>query len=169
MKNSKNVCTSKDGYSVESLLNWAYFHDCSSQILFDSEDPWALFTAGYLCALTIELILKAWQLHVHKQFVKTHQLKKLVDDISELKLSKEMQVILEEIDKLSDLRFPWGSAASNKNKNIPNKRARHGVVYPQAEEMKDDFINALADQMPEDLNLIYEKIFFQSHGMYSPK
>jgi hypothetical protein len=60
--------TRADGLNPEHMVQYgtAYFE--AAQELFNTNDPQLFFTAGYLGHLSIELYLKAWQLHQFDEF-----------------------------------------------------------------------------------------------------
>lgn len=98
-----------DGFSEVNLVHSAIDHLTSAKILF-KEGPPCFDSAGYLCHIGIELILKAILLNKTDEFDNEHSLVGLSNQIRaqkvELNYSTDQNRTLEKVNSFYDLRYP---------------------------------------------------------------
>lgn len=94
------------GYKEEDLLQSGLDHLRSAKILFD-KNPLCYDSAGYLCHLGIELILKACLLHHQDSFPGIHKLIGLYKQLKtvKIKLNPEQENNLNKLDDFYHLRY----------------------------------------------------------------
>ncbi len=80
-KKKRNFCK-EDGFTSEDLLIDAHGHLASAHVLF-TYSPSCYFSGGYLAHLGIELIFKAYLLHLSGSFQDDHDLEALKTKIEE--------------------------------------------------------------------------------------
>ena len=101
--------TRQDGFSESALLHSAVDHLGSARVLFD-RSPSCFDSAGYLCHLGIELVLKAMLLNKCDWFPDEHSLAKLSASIVKqnvkLHYGSEHEDIVRTLDKFNGLRYP---------------------------------------------------------------
>jgi HEPN domain-containing protein len=98
-----------DGYSEMELLRFAHDHLGSAEILF-KRSPSCYDSAGFLCHLAIELILKAHLLFHQDWFPNSHDLDNLLqlleNAVPGLEVHEDGRRILGRLDSLFTLRYP---------------------------------------------------------------
>lgn len=97
----------QQGYKEEDLLQSSLDHLRSAKVLFD-KNPLCYDSAGYLCHIGIELILKACVLHYQGSFPATHKLMDLYDEIPKtvkIKMKQEQENNLNKLDDFYNLRY----------------------------------------------------------------
>ena len=101
--------TRQDGFSELELLHSAADHLGSAKVLFD-RSPRCFDSAGYLCHLGIELVLKAMLLNKCNEFCNEHSLVKLVDFIEkqnvQLNYGRNHEDTIRVLDGFYELRYP---------------------------------------------------------------
>jgi len=141
-------CTRDQGFTEISLLQYGL--DCleAAEDLFFGKKSGSIDPAGYLAQLGIELLLKAWHLHLFDEFEKEHGINKLYSDLTaknnKLSLDDIHQKYLKRLSKFYDLRYP----------NI-NKPIRVG--HDDWEKIQN-LLYAIGDKMPESLHNEIKKI-----------
>jgi len=108
MKRMKTF-TRRNGFTELNLLQTASDHLGSAKVLFDRHHR-CFDSAGYLCHLGIELVLKGILLYTCNQFPNEHSLSKLraLIDKQGLKLNytKEYLDTIKMLDTFNELRYP---------------------------------------------------------------
>lgn len=94
-----------DGYHEEHLLKFAHSHFVAAMLLVKEGDYRSFFTRGYLFHLSLELILKAYCLHVKNQFLAIHDLKRLFKDASLAQVYKENKTLIDNLNNFYYLRY----------------------------------------------------------------
>ena len=106
----KRVFTEKDckvenliRYGVDTYESAKVLYKCSGRLKWDY-----LHSAGYLSQLSVELLLKAWLLHLYKMFPAEHDLNKLFRPLHEkrVKLSPESEKWLKGLNQYNVVRYP---------------------------------------------------------------
>lgn len=101
--------TRKDGFSELSLLQAGIDHFVSAKVLFDANTR-CFDSAGYLCHLGIELVLKAMLLHKCDEFPDVHSLTKLSELIesqgAKIDYTEEHSEVIRMLDHFYKLRYP---------------------------------------------------------------
>ena len=121
-----NECKKKNlssDYSVKNLLEGSITHFTVTKSLFESNNPWCFFGAGYLLHLSLELFLKSCIRHYNQGFRKIHCLKGLINDLSPLrtpKLKHSTLKYIEEINKFYKQRYEPQPIGSNEHYNWYN-------------------------------------------------
>lgn len=103
---SKNIYSYEDGYSYIDLYQYGIDNLNSADVLF-KYGPEYFDSAGYLCHLGFELILKSLCLYSNRYFEGEHDLKnivKLVDKI--ITFDKQKKRVLNVINTYKELRYP---------------------------------------------------------------
>lgn len=140
--------SAKNGYTVEDMLHFGYGHVDAARALFE-DDPAFLDSAGYLAHLGVEVVLKAWHLLWFGQFVGTHDLIRLYDELkkkdSSLNIGPDNEAFLTEIEKFNLLRYP---------------RQKKRAVEVGSDQLAhfDALLDALWEKSPKDLKDAYEKL-----------
>ena len=100
--------TKQEGYRTDDLVLYARDHMLASQYLFEANNPYFIDSAGYLSHMGIELLLKAWALHRNGQFLKTHRLDFLIEDLGlkRLIIPKPMCAAIYLADSFENLKYP---------------------------------------------------------------
>lgn len=105
----QRVFTLADGYAAADLLRFARDHLASAKVLWERSFD-CFDSAGVLCHLGIELLLKALLLHSVGSFPATHDLPRLLDLIAKsqqpIGLTQGQQTLLAKIDNFFSLRYP---------------------------------------------------------------
>lgn len=108
MKRMK-IFARKDGFSETELLHSAIDHLASAKVLFN-KSPRCYDSAGYLCHLGIELVLKAIILNKCNQFPNEHSLVKLSKRIEgqslKLNYGTDNEHTISMLDGFYKLRYP---------------------------------------------------------------
>jgi HEPN domain-containing protein len=103
-----------DGYSEQHLLQFAHDHLASAEILFQ-QHPSCYDSAGVLCHLAIELLLKGQLLLYLDRFPQTHDLSHLSQllesHVADLEFTTEGKRILDRLSPLFSLRYPVPSGS----------------------------------------------------------
>jgi HEPN domain-containing protein len=103
------IFTRKDGFSETMLLHYAVDHLGSAKVLF-KRDTRCLDSAGYLCHLGIELVLKTILLNKCHRFPNDHSLSKLCELIERqnvnLNCERDYKDTITMLDGFYDLRYP---------------------------------------------------------------
>lgn len=138
--------TTNDGYRAPDLLQAGFDHLDAAYELFEL-NPRFLDSAGYLAHLGLELVLKAYLLHLKGAFKDTHSLQSLVKDIRELNpkfiLQSPTEPFLRELDTFYGLRYPQPEVA---------KRAEVGSdMVPDIKALE----HAVWADLPEELRAVY--------------
>ena len=143
----------KDGFSEKNLLQYGIDHLRTSKHLFEYS-PICYDSAGYLSHIGIELIFKAWHLHIFNFFNGDHCLErlynKIIDKYSYKQLPKKHLTTLFLLDEFEELRYP-----------SPNKSIEIG---------SDDFIKieelslCLLKKMPKKFIKVYSEISIINKG-----
>jgi HEPN domain-containing protein len=101
--------TRQDGFSELSLLHAAADHLGSAKALFE-RNPRCFDSAGYLCHLGAELVLKAMLLEICDEFPNEHSLIKLSELIqkqnTKMNYDKHHLYTVTMLDGFNDLRYP---------------------------------------------------------------
>ncbi|GAG30512.1 unnamed protein product [marine sediment metagenome] len=139
--------TLRNGYNVKDLLHFAFAHIEAADILF-KHDPVYYDTAGYLYHLGVEVIFKAWHLHVFGFFKPGHNIQQLYNELKELDTSASLhpshEEILSTLSKFSELRYPEISKPIEIGAN-------------NAEKI-DELVEALWKILPDELIKAYNEI-----------
>jgi tetratricopeptide (TPR) repeat protein len=109
--------------SVKNLLEGSITHFTVTKSLFESNNPWCFFSAGYLLHLSLELFLKSCIQHYNQKFKRIHCLKGLTNDLSLLrtvKLKHSTLKHIEEINKFYEQRYEPQPIRSNEHQNWYN-------------------------------------------------
>jgi HEPN domain-containing protein len=93
-----------DGFDERDLLHAAVDHLASARRLFEG-GPRCYDSAGYLCHVGIELILKAFLLHSDDEFPGWHSLAELLRK-SSLGLDAALHQTIALLDGFAELRYP---------------------------------------------------------------
>jgi len=98
-----------DGYNVGDFLHYGFDNVAAAELLLKTNARY--FDSGaYLAHLGLELLLKAWHLHVFGEFKEGHLIddlwKKLMQHDNKLHLDKKSSELLTKIDTYSTLRYP---------------------------------------------------------------
>lgn len=100
----------KDGLVACDFLHSGLDHVTGSKLLFNSDDPGHLDSAGYLAHIGVELLLKAWLLEVAGEFEGIHNLEALYELLirkyKAAPLNGEQQEVLRMLDQFEQLRYP---------------------------------------------------------------
>ena len=132
--------------NAKYLLHFGYDHLDAVKHLLQQKNVRYFESAGYLISLGFELILKAWILHIHKEFPNTHRCIDLFELIKSadgsISISPTDLKILQDISVYSDLRYP-------------DKAGEIGDDDLEAIEKLDDFLWQI---LPQNLISIYENI-----------
>ncbi len=98
-----------DGYSVGDFLRYGFDNVAAAELLLKTNARY-FDSGGYLAHLGLELLLKAWHLHVFGEFEEEHRIgqlwQKLVQHDNELYLDKENSEALKKIGTYFTLRYP---------------------------------------------------------------
>jgi HEPN domain-containing protein len=98
-----------DGYSVGDFLHYGFDNVAAAELLLKTNARY-FDSGGYLAHLGLELLLKAWHLHVFGEFEGGHLIdelwKKLVEYDKKLHLDKKSAESLIRIDAYFSLRYP---------------------------------------------------------------
>ncbi len=98
-----------DGFTEINLVHSAIDHLTSAKILFKEGAP-CFDSAGYLCHIGIELILKAILINKTDEFDNEHSLVRLSNQIRaqnvELNYSTDQNRTLEKVNSFIELRYP---------------------------------------------------------------
>lgn len=139
--------TVDDGLAPIDLLRNAFDHFGAAAKLFASS-PSFFDSAGYLAHIAFELVLKAWLLQVAGQFVDSHSLRKLYDELVESHgapaLSPEQVDVLTLLDKYTQLRYP--------NRNDPTEVGTEDL--PAIEVLMQFIYERLPDKLLLELDRI---------------
>src|SRR5947208_2381597 len=100
----------KSGWNEQIIFEYAKRHLSAAEILFQNQDDkiylLSVFSAGYLCHLGIELLLKGCWLYESGYFEDEHDLHKIIKKISFLNLNTNLSVSLANIQLLDNMRYP---------------------------------------------------------------
>jgi len=101
----------KEEYDVSDLFNLSKGNLCSAEILFCQEKPEiyinTLYSAGYLCHLGIELLLKGCWLYEKEYFYNYHSLKKIINEIEFLnELYEQNENTISNLEEFYNMRYP---------------------------------------------------------------
>jgi HEPN domain-containing protein len=136
-----------DGYSIADFLHYGLDNIAAAKLLLKTNARY-FDSAGYLAHLGIELLLKAWHLHVFGQFEEGHKItvlwRQLQAQDQSLNLEPKHMEILNKIDSYFALRYP--------NPALPQEIG---------DEDLDDLLaleNALGNQMPDELYDVVGKL-----------
>ena len=103
----------EDGFEELDLLQYGLDHLSAASVVLQ-EFPMGLDSAGYLCHLGFELILKAELLSESGRFPDDHNLENLARRVEEagfqIELSESQQSLLNKLDQFYTLRYPNRSA-----------------------------------------------------------
>jgi HEPN domain-containing protein len=103
------IFTRQDGFSETELLHSAIDHLASAKVLFD-KSPRCYDSAGYLCHLGIELVLKAIILNKCDGFPDKHSLGELSKSIErqsvKLNYGTDQKDTISMLDGFYELRYP---------------------------------------------------------------
>lgn len=100
--------TREQGYNENELIQFGSDHLWSASVLLECP-PRCYHSAGYLIHLGLELLLKAWVLHVEGKFPNTHDLTKLYKSLKPyLSLKEEREGSLKHFQRFFTLRYPKG-------------------------------------------------------------
>ena len=106
--------TAADGVLVEDLLHYGIDHISTAEHLFKQSASY-YDGAGYLSHMGIELLLKAWLLHLNGRFPQTHKLVELLAQIKKvvptLEFTKDGGRTIAYLELYEQLRYP--------NQNFP--------------------------------------------------
>jgi tetratricopeptide (TPR) repeat protein len=119
----KNSKTSSDTEITNLLLESSIMHFIVTKSLFETNNPWCFFSAGYLLQLSLELFLKSYIQYYDGNFRKIHCLKGLINDLSALrtlKLKDSTLKYIEEINKFYNQRYKSQPIQSNEHQNWYN-------------------------------------------------
>jgi HEPN domain-containing protein len=133
--------TTKDGFVPDNLVVAARDHLMAARCLLRSCGPFGLDSAGYLCHLAAELILKAWLLHRDGEFPRSHLVVELADKLqaeTPVLAAPETRKKLEVLDRFNELRYP-----------IPTGGV--AVSEPDATDLIAFISNVLFDALPATL------------------
>ncbi|MGO9451848.1 MAG: HEPN domain-containing protein [Candidatus Binataceae bacterium] len=127
----RRTFTKAQGYRAIDLLHAASDHMFSANVLFSSGDffrvvgvmdvdfeaPRCLDSAGYLCHLGIELLLKAILLNQTESFPNEHSLKKLLAILEENGVGPSLETdhiaVVDQLDAFYNLRYPQPTGSSS--------------------------------------------------------
>ena len=130
-----------DGFTERDLLLFGFDHLASASLLFTKGGPGQLDSAGYLCHLGFELILKAVLLSISNQFPDDHSLPNLVGRIEAagwtLQLKPEQGNFLENLNQYYELRYP--------NRESPISIA--STDLPDLLGLQDHIVSVMPDQL----------------------
>jgi hypothetical protein len=152
-----------DGWDEQTLFEYAKRHLVAAEILFENQDiktyVLSVSSAGYLCHLGIELLLKGCWLGESGFFENEHNLHKLIKKISFLSLNDRLIVFLTNIEKFNEMRYPQDLSAvkvvedSDINSNLPEEIGDHDWVGTM------ELLYEIQKQMPEDIQKVAQPIF----------
>lgn len=135
------------GYRAEDLLQAAYDHYYSAQLLLEGNHR-SFDSGGYLLHLAVELLFKSWLLHEKGEFNGTHSLQDLRNQVCtlepKLNFTKKQNKTIEYLDNLYKLRYP--------NRNEPTEIGTEDL------ELANEVVNRVIELMPESLYEKYEGI-----------
>ena len=104
--------TRQDSFSEMGLLQAAADHLGSAKVLFD-RSPLCFDSAGYLCHIGIELVMKSILLNICNEFPNEHSLANLVRLIEKqdikMNLGKHHLETVTMLDRFNELRYPNSS------------------------------------------------------------
>lgn len=154
--------TQKEDWSVDILFEYSADHLHAAECLFCIQQPdlyiKTLSSAGYLCHLSIELLLKGCWFFEVSYFEDLHDLINIAGKIKFLKLNNEMFRIISNLDKFYRMRYPFGVG------DIKEVKYEEGVNLPG--EIGDgdwidtiNLIHFIQNQMPSELKNKTKKSF----------
>lgn len=135
------------GYDVASLLHYGFDNLAAAELLLRSNARY-FDSAGYLAQLGIELLLKAWHLHLYGQFENNHNLEELWRKLKETgpvpSMTQKELSLLKTIDSFYKLRYP--------NPSLPQEIGSddlEGILRIEAK---------ICTQMPKEMHRIIDKL-----------
>ena len=100
----------EDKWDEKTLFEYAKRHLAAAQILFQNQDipsyALSISSAGYLCHLGVELLLKGCCLYESDSFKDQHNLYDLIDEVSFIKIDADLCVHLKNIQQFNEMRYP---------------------------------------------------------------
>jgi HEPN domain-containing protein len=152
---SEEMATYKkdDGFFPEDILQSSFHHyEAAKKLLNDA--PGLFDSGGYILHLSIELMLKAWVLHINGEFDGTHSLQHLrqclIESGTKLPFTKEENKVLDHLDSLNKLRYP--------NRKKPTE------VGSEELQLAETIVQKIWQSIPHDLVTAYESIPSGSKG-----
>lgn len=138
---------SSDDYSAADLLQVGIEH-LNAALALSNNSYRYLDSAGYLCHMGIELMLKAWVLHRNGCFRATHPLKDHIEALSQageaIVFTERQLQVLRYISNFSELRYPSLKSPVE--------------IGTEDMELVEEVAEAIWQQMPDDLIDAYECI-----------
>lgn len=152
-----------DNWEESMLFEYAKRHLVAAEVIFTNQDintyVLSVSSAGYLCHLGIELLLKACWLHQEDFFENEHSLLILIKKINYLNLNERLMVFLSNIELFNEMRYPQDLSAvrvvedADVNTNLPSEIGDHDWVGTI------ELLHEIQKQMPDDLQEIAKPIF----------
>lgn len=153
----------EDKWDEKTLFEYAKRHLAAAQILFQNQDAasyaLSISSAGYLCHLGVELLLKGCCLYESDSFKDQHNLHILIDDISFIKIDTNLNVHLKNIQQFNEMRYPQDLSNTKVvedldiNSNLPEEIGDHDWVGTIK------LLHEILKQMPAALQEIAKPIF----------
>lgn len=163
----------ESGWDENILFEYAKRHLIAAQILFQNQDiniyVLSVSSAGYLCHLGIELLLKACCLHELDYFEDEHNLIKLEKKVGFLRLDDRLSIFLSNLQLFNEMRYPQDLTKvkvvqdMDINANLAEEIGDHDWVGTI------ELLYEVQKQMPEKLYSIAKPVFANFESVFTER